>query len=230
MLKSVRPSVKIILAILSFLFVVIAVILSYSHFVGLFIFDNNNAVSIFGSIIQGMSALLAVAMAVIVFRIQSLENRNFSVEQSTLNYIYNSVGWSYPEWTQSVENDIKNRLITNRYYKKRVNYWMKRGHVLIAEEERQLTEECNIQQQRLEEALDRHVRIDQTIKRIHDGIISSLITLTSPIIISFFMLMMSDFLDSFQNFLFIALSIVLSAVGTLLMVNIILESAVQEKQ
>jgi hypothetical protein len=47
----------------------------YYYFIGSPSYNRNNAFSIYGTVIQGMSALLSVAIAVIVFRIQSLETR-----------------------------------------------------------------------------------------------------------------------------------------------------------
>src|SRR3972149_11809195 len=111
-------------------------------------FDKETAVVIHDAIIQGISGLGSVAIAVIIFRIQSLENRNEMLENSTLNYISQTFNWSYPDWTSSVEDDIKNKTLTNRYYARLPSG---ADELVIAEKERQ--------QKRLEEALDLHNRI-----------------------------------------------------------------------
>src|SRR4030067_2467645 len=64
-------------------------------------FNKETAVTIHDSIIQGISGLGSVAIAVIIFRIQSPENRDHSLEKTTLNYMSQTMGWSYPEWTSS---------------------------------------------------------------------------------------------------------------------------------
>lgn len=51
------------------------------------------------SIIHGMAGLGAIAIAVFIFRIESLENRSESLEETTLNFISQTFGLSYPEWT-----------------------------------------------------------------------------------------------------------------------------------
>ena len=60
-------------------------------------FSRETAVSIHDDILQGLSGLGSVAIAVIIFRIQSLENRSNSIEQATLNYISQTMGWTYPD-------------------------------------------------------------------------------------------------------------------------------------
>jgi|SRR3989304_3062994 len=107
---------NILLIILLSLFALIGVTWFYYFVIRAPSFSKETAVTIHDSIIQGISGLGSVAIAVIIFRIQSLENRNHSLEQTTLNYISQTMGWSYPEWTASVEEDIKNRTLTNRYY------------------------------------------------------------------------------------------------------------------
>ena len=209
MSKRVRFRLIIILVIMVILFCIIAGILFYFYSLNTFNFEKNNAVSIFGSIIQGISALLSVAIAVIVFRIQSLENRNFSIEQSILNYTHRLIGWTYPEWISSVEEDIRNKSITNRYYS---NLYKQYTTVptFSEEDEKFLVTERDIQQKRLEEILNIHIRNKQIIKRIREGVVSSVIMLISPIIISFLMLLVSDALNSFANFVFVAVVIVMS--------------------
>jgi hypothetical protein len=55
-----------------------------------------------------------------IFRIQSLENRNQSLEQSTIDHVYKIVGWSYGEWGPELAKDIKDKSITGRYYENRL--------------------------------------------------------------------------------------------------------------
>jgi hypothetical protein len=133
---------KIVSIILLVIFILIGIIWFYYFAIGVPSFNKDTAVTIHDSVIQGISGLGSVAIAVIIFRIQSLENRNQSLEQSTLNYISQTMGWSYPEWTSSVEDDIKNKTLTNRYYARLPS---KTDEFIAAERDRQ--------QKRLEEAL-----------------------------------------------------------------------------
>src|SRR3990172_10370263 len=147
-----RNTLLIILLALS---VLIGITWYYYFIISTPSFNKATAVTIHDSIIQGISGLGSVAIAVIIFRIQSLENRNQSLEQSTLNYISQTMGWSYPEWTPSLEEDIRKETLTNRYY---ANVPSKSRELVLEEQRRQ--------QKRLEEALDLHTRIQQTIRRI----------------------------------------------------------------
>jgi hypothetical protein len=106
---------KILFPVTTFL-LIIAGITVYYYAVGFTSFSKEKAVSIHDDILQGLSGLRSVSIAVIIFRIQSLENRSNSVKQHTLNYISQTMGWTYPEWTSALENDIKSKVITNRYY------------------------------------------------------------------------------------------------------------------
>jgi hypothetical protein len=212
---------KITLIVMVTVFIVIALALIYFHLVDKFTFNENNAISIFGSIIQGMSALLSVAIAVIVFRIQSLENRNFSLEQSTLNYIFQITHFIYPQWLTSLEDDIRSGKITNRYYDNRVKLSMK-GELPWTQEE--LEKDRDEQQKRLEETLKIHVRNEKIIKQIRERIVSSVIMLISPIVLSLYMLMVSDSCNSLANFTVISIVIVMSAIGTVWLVNLVMGS------
>lgn len=176
------------------------------YFIGFVKFDKSNAVAIFGSVIQGMSSLLSVAIAVIIFRIQSLENRNQSLEQSTLNYIWYTTGWSYPTWASSTERDIRNKSIANRYYRLMCTRRRQESSLKISQEEDSLLlEERDRQQKRLEETLSLHSKIDKTIQRIKSGFITSAIFLIVPILSSLFLLIVSDAFDSLWNFVFVSL-------------------------
>lgn len=157
--------------------------------------------------------MLSVAIAVIIFRTQSLENRSQSLEQSTLNYIYQTTGWTYPQWTSSVEDDITNKSITNRYYER-----------LVSPTEEFRKEERDRQQKRLEEALSLHTNITITIKRIRNGFYTSAIWLIMPILSSLLLLMVSDALNVIWNFIFVSVVILMSALGITLLIRIVFES------
>ncbi len=214
----------------------IVIIFLYNAYVLFAIYSNglvefqSDAISIFGSIIQGMSALLSVAIAVIIFRVQSLENRNFSLEQSTLNYIHNITKFTYPKWIPSVEEDIKNGIITKRYFERRFDALNRRRGLKTPHKEmlKELEIDRDEQQKRLEETLNNHIEISQTIKRTRDGIISSVILLISPIIISFLMLMVSDALTPLGNFGFVVIVVLLSAIGIVILIQTVLDSTVQD--
>ena len=219
---------KKILSIPLVFFILVAVIWVLYYTIGFLSFNKQNAVAIFGSVIQGMSALLSVAIAVIIFRIQSLENRNQSLEQSTLNYIHHTTGWSYPTWTSSTEGDIRNKSITNRYYSlMRARRIQVSSRKISQEEQKFQLEERDRQQKRLEETLDRHSNIAKTIQRIRSGFITSAIFLIAPILSSLLMLMVSDAFDSFWNFVCVSNVISISALGIVLLIRIVLESTVE---
>jgi hypothetical protein len=208
---------KIVSIILLVIFILIGIIWFYYFAIGVPSFDKDTAVTIHDSVIQGISGLGSVAIAVIIFRIQSLENRNQSLEQSTLNYISQTMGWSYPEWTSSVEDDIKNKTLTNRYYARLPS---KTDEFIAAERDRQ--------QKRLEEALDLHTRIQQTIRRIRNDVFSCVFFLIIPILLSLLLLMVIDLLDIFWNFVFLSAVILMCSLGILLLIKMVLESTVRE--
>lgn len=198
--------------------------------IGFSSFNKNNAVSIFSSVIQGMSALLSVAIAVIIFRIQSLENRNQLLEESTLNFIFQTTRLIYPQWIPSVEEDIRNRTLTNRYYDKRVDILNRTIGLTKTNYEKRLKDlqrDRDTQQKRLEETLNIHTRIEQTIQRIRNGVVSSVILLVMPILISFLWLMVSDTFDASYNFVFVSIVVLMSAFGVAELIKIVLESTVQ---
>ena len=192
-----KISVVIILILL-----IIAGIIFYYYAVGFSSFRRETAVSIHDDILQGLSGLGSVAIAVIIFRIQSLENRSNSIEQATLNYISQTMGWTYPEWTSSLENDIKSKVITNRYY---TNEHLKDDMIVVAEKERQ--------QKRLEESLDLHIRIQQTISRIRNDVFSCVFFLLLPLLLSLLLLMVSDFLDLFWTFASVSSVVLMGSSG-----------------
>ena len=201
------------------LFVLIGVIWFYYFVISSPSFNKETATIIHDSIIQGISGLGSVAIAVIIFRIQGLENRNQSLEQTTLNYISQTLGWSYPEWTKSLEDDIRNKTLTNKYY----DSPRSRTSELIAEER-------DRQQKRLEEALDLHTRIKQTVVRIRNDVFYAAFFLILPILLSLLLLMLVDLLDAFWNFFFLSVVVLMCSLGISLLIKMVLESTVKESQ
>jgi len=180
-------------------------------------FSKETANNIHDSIIQGISGLGSVAIAVIIFRIQSLENRNQSLEHATMNYISQTMGISYPEWTESLENDIANQNITNRYF---ASIPSKTKEFVFEEKQRQ--------QKRLEEALDLHTRIQQTIRRIRKDVYYCATFLILPILLSLLLLMVVDLLSTLWNFVFLSIVVFMCALGILSLIKMVLGSTVKE--
>jgi hypothetical protein len=210
---------KTIFFILLALFILVVVI-GFCYFgFGSPSFEKETAASIHDSIIQGISGLGAVAIAVFIFRIQSLENRSDLLEDATLNYITQNLGWSYPEWTQSLENDIIDKTLTKRYYSG-----------LDSKAEELIAEERDRQQKRLEEALDVHTRIGQTITSIQRDVFRAAIFLIVPILLSLLLMMVVDLLDAFWNFFFLSFVVMLCSVGILLLIKMVLQSTVKAPQ
>ena len=205
--------------ILLILFVLIGVTWYYYFIISTPSFSKETAVTIHDSIIQGISGLGSVAIAVIIFRIQSLENRNHSLEQTTLNYISQTMGWSYPEWTSSLEEDIKNKTLTNRYY---ARLHSRTDEFIDAEKDRQ--------QKRLEEALDLHARIQQTVRRIRRDVFCSAVFLILPILLSLLLLLVVDLLDVFWNFAFLSAVVLMCSLGISLLIKMVLEATVKESE
>ncbi len=209
---------RIFIIIFSILLIIAGVIVYY-YAVGFSSFTKGTAVTVHDDIIQGLSQLGSVAIAVIIFRIQSLENRNHSLEQATLNYISQTMGWSYPEWTSSLETDIRSETLTKKYY---ANTRLKEDELVVAEKKRQ--------QQRLEEALDLHTRIKQTIRRIKNDVFSCAFFLLLPLLLSLPVLMMMDFLDKFWAFISVSIVVLMGSLGIMLLVKMVLESTVKEHE
>lgn len=229
MSKSVKLGQKILSISPLIIFILIAVIWFNYYSLGFSHFNKNNAVSIFGSVIQGMSALLSVAIAIIIFRIQSLENRNQLLEESTLNFIFQITQFTYPQWIPSVEEHIRNGTITNRYYDRSVDILNRTIGLAKPDYEKGLKElqrDRDEQQKRLMETLNRHTRIEQTIQRIRNGVFSSVVFLVLPILLSFLLLMVSDALESSYNFVFVSIVVLMSAIGIALLIKLVLESTV----
>ena len=205
-----------ILVVIIVILLIIAGIIVYYYAVGFTSFSKETAVSIHDDILQGLSGLGSVAIAVIIFRIQSLENRSNSIEQSTLNYISQTMGWTYPEWTSSLENDIKSKIITNRYY---TNQHLRNDDIILAEKERQ--------QKRLEESLDLHIRIQQTIRRIRHDVFSCAFFLLLPLLLSLLLLMVSDGLDLFWTFTSVSVVVLMGSLGIMLLIKMVLGSTIR---
>ena len=214
---AIKSKIKIIFLIQLTIFVLIGFIWYYYFVIGSPSFNKETAKIIHDSIIQGISGLGAVAIAVFIFRIQSLENRNESLEQTTLNYISQTFGYSYPEWTQSLENEIRNKTLTNKYYS---------NPPLITE--KLIATERDRQQKRLEEALDLHTRIKQTVARIRKDVVYATIFLILPILLSLLLLMVVDLIDVFWNFFFLSIVILMCSLGISLLIKMVLESTVRE--
>lgn len=208
---------KTIAVIILVLFILISLIWFYYFIIASPPFNRETAVIIHDAIIQGISGLGSVAIAVIIFRIQGLENRNASLEQSTLNYISQTLGWSYPEWTSSLEDDIRTKALTNRFY----------AH-LPSKSAELISEERDRQQKRLEEALNLHTRIQQTIRRIRRDVFSCAVFLILPIMLSLLLLMVTDLLDIFWNFVTTSAVVLMCSLGILLLIKMVLGSTVKE--
>ena len=202
--------------IITVILIAITTLIFFYFAVGFSSFNKTTANEIHDDILQGLSGLGSVAIAVIIFRIQSLENRNHSLEQSTLNYISQTMGWSYPEWTASLEEDIKNKTITNRYY---ADQHLKNEPLVASERDRQ--------QKRLEEALDLHARISQTIRRIRNDVFSCAFFLILPLLLSLLLLMISDFLNKFWTFASVSAVVIMGSLGIMLLIKMVLGSTVK---
>jgi hypothetical protein len=193
--------------------ILIIVIWSFYYFIGLPTFDQQTATNIYIAVISGMSALLSVSIAVIVFRIQSLENRSQTLEQQTLNYIHQTTQWSYPTWSDSVEQDIKNGSITARY----ALYYVKGGDDFVKEETAR-------QQKRLTEALDSHNQTKETIKSIRKNIGLNLIFLVTPILLSLYLLLVTSTSDTYMSYYAVTFVILLSTFGIVLLIATVKDS------
>ncbi|HIJ08659.1 TPA: hypothetical protein HA274_04885 [Candidatus Bathyarchaeota archaeon] len=209
-----RNKTLVVITIISF--VLIGIICIY-YFFAFDSFDKSTAKNIHDDIIQGLSGLGSVAIAVIIFRIQSLENRNHSLEQSTLNYISQTMGYTYPEWTKSLENDIKKSTLTDRYY---AGVPQQSLDIVLQEKKRR--------QERLEEALDLHVKTKRTIQRIRHDVFFCAFFLILPLLLSLILLMVYDVLDLFWTFFSASVVVVISSVGIMLLIKMVLGAVVQE--
>jgi hypothetical protein len=90
-------------------------------------FDDTHAISIYGSIIQGMSALLGIIIALFAFRIESLENQRQMLQQFMLTFLLQISGYTFPDWRPEVEEGIRNHTFTDTYYFERLRRFLKTG-------------------------------------------------------------------------------------------------------
>jgi hypothetical protein len=126
------------------------------------------------------------------------------------------MGWTIPEWTSSLEDDIKNQTLTNKYY---ANIPFKADELVREEKQRQ--------QKRLEDALALHDKIQRTIGRIRHDVYACVIFLILPLLLSFILLMLYDVIDKVWTFFSVSAVVVLSAIGIILLINMVLGSAVK---
>jgi hypothetical protein len=211
------------------IFILVGTLWAYYYLIGSPTFNRGNAVSIFGIVIEANSALLSVAIAVIVFRIQSLENRSLQLEESTLNFIFQTTRLAYPKWIPSVEDDIHSRAISKRYYEIRVK-GLRVGQSGYNDKVKEFHDDENTQQKRLEETLSLYTRIEQTIQMTRKNVFSSMVLLIFPIFSSFFLLMISDALADFTIFYMVSLVVLMSALGIISLMITVLKSTVQSDE
>lgn len=208
--------------VIAFIGVIILVWIFY-YLIGSPSFNKGNAVSIYGTVIQGMSALMSVALAVVIFRIQSLENRNQSLEQTTLNFIFQITQVVYPQWSSSVEDDIRIKGLTNRYFSNRVEL-NDAGLLPRKYTKEELQKDRDEQQKRLEETVNLHTETHQRIQRTKNRIMIALTFLIAPILISFFLLMVLDAFASWVTFYSVSFVILLSAFGVVFLILTVVDS------
>jgi hypothetical protein len=206
---------RYLVALILMTIVLIAIICYYYAF-AFSSFQKTTAAALHDDIIQGVSALGSVAIAVIIFRIQSLENRSQSLEQTTLNYIQQTMGLTYPEWTSSLEDDIKNQTLTNKYYAN-----------IPSRTEELVREEKQRQQKRLEDSLRLHDKIQGTVRRIRHDVYACAFFLILPLLLSLILLMFYDILDIVWTFFSVSAVVVLSSIGIVLLIKMVLESAIK---
>lgn len=171
-----------------------------------------------------MSALLSIVLAVSIFRIQSLENRIQSIEQSTLDYIYKITNFTYPYWCNDLEEHIKNKIITERYFQNR----KKDKKILVKYSLQELEEDRDNQQERLFHNLTLRTKLQQTINKMKQQIQIVAILLILPIAISILLLMTTDSLPALQNFFLVSLMVYLSIIGIGLLTAVVLQSMIQQ--
>ena len=189
---------------------IICVLVGYPNF------NSDNAISIYGTMVQGMSALLSVSIAVIVFRVQSLENRLQSLEQFILDYIFKISTYAYAYWIPRVEKHIRDGIIVKKYYTNRKE--------LTEEIQKEIKENKDPQQKSLMKALSVHESIKETIHKTKYGGYQSFILLTVPILLSFYLLMLSDGMVDWLSFINISLVILLSIFGILSLIKTVIDS------
>jgi hypothetical protein len=205
--------------------IVVIVILSWSYFyqLGLPSFVKANAVSIYGTIVQGMSALLSVSIAVIIFRIQSLENRLHSLEESTLNYIFQISQNTFPKWLPCLEENIRSGSITNEYFKVRM---IQKNLYGSGRSEEDLRKDKENQQSRLLESLEENESVKQTIQKTRQGAYWSFFLLAVPIVMSFFFLLTTESIMEWSSFNLVSIAILVSILGIVSLAKTVVDSLV----
>jgi len=191
-------------------------ILAYKFSIGNF--EKENTISILDTLVQGTLTLLGVAIAVIIFRIQSLENRKETLEQSTLNYISQITGIVYPQWIPDVEDDIRKERLTDRYYYGRLERTDRpRGPEYL----KALQDDRVAQQTRLMQTLSLHDNINKTIQLAKRDFKISSSVLSIPIIGGLVYLMIPSI---YYSFFVVASMILLSSFGVILLILTVWES------
>lgn len=188
-------------------------------------FESTDPMSIYGSIIQGISGLLAVVLAAGIFRIQSLESRLQSLEQSTIDYIYKIVGHSYPEWDSRLEENICNGSIKQTYLKSRLNQMPIAYRLTIGQtnghSEEDFKKDSDIQQQGLLHILKRHTNLENAIMKIKWLMFGGSILLITPIAYSLLLMMTTQSLSGETNFLLMALMVALSLIAISFLIYVV---------
>jgi hypothetical protein len=195
----------------------LSVVLSFviGGWLGFSIPNRTDMAFVYGIIVEGMAGLLSVTVAVVVFRVQGLENRNQALEQSTLTYIFAISGLIYPQWMPILESHIQSGAITDRYYQNRLG---KKPHSGKA-----LRKDANDQQSRLEYNLDCHRRMIRTIEEVKALFRLSVPLLIAPIAASLVMLMLTPLSAGFIS-LPLPICVLLSVSGILILVWLSSES------
>ena len=155
-------------------------------------------------------------LLLLFFRIQSLENRLQSLEQFTLDYIYKITKYTYSHLAPLVEEHIRNYAIVKRYYRNR--------RELTEEKIKEIEEKREIQQESLIESLNERERIKEIIHKTRIGGYQSFILLITPILISFYLLMLSDGLSDSISFISISLVILMSIFGIIAITKTVIDS------
>lgn len=159
----------------------------------------------------------------IIFRVQSLENRNQSLEQTTLNYITQLSDFVYAKWTSSIEEHIESGVITERYLKKRIG---KLGTINLTNQE--LEQDRTNQQESLTESLSLHRATKRKISRLKVSALISTIILMLPIIFSLLLLMVADSLGVTINYLWVSAMVYLCVLGISLLIASVADSTVSD--
>jgi amino acid permease len=223
-MKTKGYSTKLQFVTIGIVFAVSVVVWFVSYVVGFANYQTSTSSQNYGSVIQGMSALLGIVIAAAIFRIQSLENRLQSLEESTLDYVYKIIGHSYPVWDERLENSITNESITQTYLK----YRLSRPSSVTTLVSGAYQEDARIQQEGLQTILEKHNSLRKTIDNMKHQVLGVSIILLTPIVISFIMLMSTDSLTKGANFFMVAFVVYLSILGIVLLLSVVYQSMFQK--